>query len=96
MEEPSEVSTPSPAQAILMGQRAKRSKDIRDTLEKSVVGFPQDVLVLNIVFDLQTGQGHISAPVMPEDIAATMRDVAHKNIEQWYENNRKIVAGRPS
>lgn len=73
---------------VVMGMEA-RIAQLRNHLMNSIKVFPDDVVVLNVCYDLVTGRCQIVGPTLPDDVCAHVRDLSHKCIEDWYEQNLK-------
>lgn len=70
------------------GQAARESA-IKTVIIGSVESFPNDAICITIVHDLVTSRCHMAGSTCPEDIAKHVSEMAHKCIDDWYNQNSK-------
>lgn len=78
----------APTASVVQGNAAREAA-LKTQLMQSLRGLPQDVIVMNIAYDIVTNKCHIVGSTCPEQVAKVVRDLAHRCIEDWYEQNRK-------
>lgn len=83
-----EGQTDSQAPKKVQGNAAREAY-LKTELMQSLRNIPSDVIVMNIAYDLIGNKCHIVGSTCPEKVAAHVRDLAHKCVEDWYEQNRK-------